>query len=291
MSPADQAVVSGWAPGMRLEEPRRKSTVWPVVILCGGKGTRISDVSQGLPKPLVPIGGFPILWHIMKIYAHQGFTDFVLCLGYKGDLIEAYFSDESFSERSPFSVPPLDKRRDAGWNITFAYTGENTPTGGRVKQVEHLFDSDRFMLTYGDGLADIALGRLAAYHLQMARVGTVTGARAESQFGVIETRGGIATSYKEKPLLEHRINGGFFVFSRAIFDHLDSDAGLEDVVLGKLVATGELAVFEHDGFWRCMDTRKDYEALNGMWQANERPWQIWPPLDLTNDSLMVTRER
>ena len=251
----------------------------PVVILCGGMGTRIADVSRDLPKPLLPIGGMPILWHIMKIYSQQGFRDFVLCLGHLGNLIEDFFTRESFRHGAiseiGFRPSGMTERWEEGWNITFAHTGETTPTGGRLKCIETLVDTDEFMLTYGDGLSDVRLPALLDLHRGRARTATVTGVRARASFGVLEIENGLATAFTEKPLLEQRINGGFFVFSRNVFDYVTPDEALEDAPLKRMVARGELAVYEHDGFWTCMDTKKDFDALNSMWEKGETPWKQW----------------
>jgi glucose-1-phosphate cytidylyltransferase len=251
----------------------------PVVILCGGLGTRIADVSSAVPKPLLPIGGMPILWHIMKIYSHQGFQDFILCLGHLGDLIEDFFTLPSFSGRVIAGIgyrsSELCERREDGWNITFARTGETTPTGGRLKCVEDLIATDEFMLTYGDGLSDVELNGLLGYHQRQMRIATVTGVRPRSSFGVLVVENGLAKSFIEKPLLDQRINGGFFTFRRDVFDYVCADEALEDMPLKRIVEQGELAVYEHDGFWTCMDTKKDFDTLNTMWGEGQTPWKKW----------------
>ena len=251
----------------------------PVVILCGGQGTRIADVTRAVPKPLLPIGGMPILWHIMKIYSHQGFSDFILCLGHLGDLIEDFFTRESFRDGTISEIgyrpSELSERWEEGWKITFARTGEMTPTGGRLKCVESLIQADEFMLTYGDGLSDVRLQELLGFHRSRTRTATVTGVRARASFGVLEIENGVATGFIEKPLLDKRINGGFFAFSRSVFDYLTPDEALEEQPLRRMVAHGELAVYEHDGFWTCMDTKKDFDALNSMWGEGQTPWKKW----------------
>jgi glucose-1-phosphate cytidylyltransferase len=236
----------------------------PVVILCGGQGTRIADVSQAVPKPLLPIGDMPILWHIMKLYSCQGFKDFILCLGHLGDRIEEFFRCDASC-----------RERDQDWTITFAHTGELTPTGGRLKSVEDLVQAETFMLTYGDGLSDVDLRCLLKVHETQSRIATVTAIRARSPFGMLEIEDGIATSFVEKPLLDKRSNGGFFVFHRRVFDYLSLDDALEEGPFLKLVEDGELAVYEHDGFWSCMDTKKDFEALNQIWDSGRAPWRPW----------------
>ena len=251
----------------------------PVVILCGGQGTRIADVSRNLPKPLLPIGGMPILWHIMKIYSHQGFSNFILCLGHLGDQIEDFFTREAFRDGAISEIgyrpSTVSERWEEGWSITFARTGETTPTGGRLKSVEGLIESDEFMLTYGDGLSDVRLHELLSFHRCRTPAATVTGVRARASFGVLEIEDGMVTRFVEKPLLEQRINGGFFALTRSVFDYLAPDEALEEQPLQRMVRDGRLAVYEHNGFWTCMDTRKDFEALNSMWGEGLTPWKTW----------------
>ena len=275
--PSSVAVMSGLRAG--LQAGGAKAANCPVVILCGGQGTRISDVSRAVPKPLLPIGGMPILWHIMKIYSQQGFNDFILCLGHLGELIEDFFTTDS---SRPEAIPGVEfrpseacERWEDRWNITFARTGEMTPTGGRLKCVEDLIEADQFMLTYGDGLSDVELGGLLCFHENLTRTATVTGVRPRSSFGIIDVENGVATSFREKPLLDQRINGGFFAFRRDVFDYVGPDDALEDLPLKRMVAEGELAVYEHDGFWMCMDTKKDFDTLNSMWLEGQTPWKNW----------------
>jgi glucose-1-phosphate cytidylyltransferase len=251
----------------------------PVVILCGGQGTRMSDVSRVVPKPMLPIGGMPILWHIMKMYSHQGFNNFVLCLGHLGDVIEDFFTRDTFEGRAildlDYRLAKCSERWEPGWRITFARTGEWTPTGGRLKCIENLIDGDDFMLTYGDGLSDVRLDELLQCHRRLNRTATLTGVRARAAFGLLDVKDGVATTFVEKPLLEKRVNGGFFVFKREIFGYLASDEALEETPLLTMVERGELAVYEHDGFWYSMDTKKDFDALNAMWTNGQSPWKCW----------------
>jgi glucose-1-phosphate cytidylyltransferase len=240
----------------------------PVVILCGGQGTRIADVSQTVPKPLLPIGGMPILWHIMQLYSRQGFDNFSLCLGHLGERIEEFFGHDASCGR-----PTI--RMEQGWTVTFARTGELTPTGGRLKRVESLIEAETFMLTYGDGLSDVDLHCLLDLHEARGRIATITGIHARSPFGMLDIEEGIATSFVEKPLLDKRSNGGFFAFNRRVFDYLSPADALEEAPLRRIVADGQLAVYEHDGFWTSMDTRKDFEALNQVWDSGEAPWKSW----------------
>ncbi|MBI4600426.1 MAG: NTP transferase domain-containing protein [Planctomycetes bacterium] len=244
----------------------------PVVILCGGKGTRLGDAGKLRPKPLVPIGGMPILWHIMKAYAHHGHKEFVLCLGYKGEMVE-----EVFTRGTIGGEPACDRvPSEPDWRIVFADTGPETGTSGRVFKIErHVQDADRFFLTYGDGVSSVRIDDLLGFHLRKGRVATVTGVRPETTFGVIREEDGIATAFAEKPRLDVIINGGFFVMERAAFRYLDEDGPLEDRPLRRLTEKGQLAVYRHEGFWQCMDNQKEVEKLNGMWARKERPWAVW----------------
>jgi glucose-1-phosphate cytidylyltransferase len=253
----------------------------PVVILCGGLGTRLREETEFKPKPLVTIGSMPILWHIMKIYSHHGFREFILCLGYKGHLIKEFFlnypwmaNDLTLNLKS-HQYTIHNGRPAEDWKITFADTGLSTPTGGRVSRIRKYIKGDRFCVTYGDGLSNVDVRRLVAYHERMKTVATMTGVHPASPFGVIESEKGIARTFKEKPRLEGLINGGFFVFGRGIFDQLDDESVLEEEPLRALAAKGKLAVYEHRDFWMCMDTFKDVERLNRMWSENERPWVVW----------------
>lgn len=254
-----------------------------VVILCGGMGTRMREETEFKPKPLVPIGRMPVLWHIMKIYSHYGFKDFILCLGYKGEMIKEYFlnfeemtNDFTLNLRSKKEkVTHHNKERLEDWNITFVDTGFETNTGGRVKGIEHLVDGDEFFLTYGDGLSNVNISRLLDYHRSKKKVGTLTAINPTSPFGIIEVANGIAKSFKEKPRLEGLINGGFFVFNKKIFDYLEGNSILEEEPLKRLTAEKGLAVYEHNDFWQCMDTFKDVERLNKMWREGDTPWKVW----------------
>ena len=254
----------------------------PVVILCGGEGTRMREMTDRIPKPLVDIGGQPILLHIMQIYARQGFTNFVLCLGYQGIKIKEAFLDYELRRRDlvldlrkgmrSYSGP--ESAAEMNWHIVFAETGERTLTGARIARIADYVKSDRFMVTYGDGLADIDLAEAMAFHRAHGRVGTVTGVRPSSQFGVLGVDGDDVVAFSEKPESTALINGGFFIFERKIFDYLstDTDCMLERQPLESLAADRQLKVFEHKGFWRCMDTFKDYRELNDAYAAGIRPW-------------------
>jgi glucose-1-phosphate cytidylyltransferase len=223
----------------------------------------------------------PILWHIMKIYGHHGFRRFILCLGYKGHLIKEFFlnypwmaNDVTLELKShKQTIHPTHPTED--WEITFAETGPKTNTGGRLLRVQDYVKGDDFCLTYGDGVSNVDLKSLVAFHKAKKKTATLTGVHPASGFGILESKDGLAHSFKEKPRLEGLVNGGFFVFRKKIFDYLSDDAVLEEEPLRKLTAEGQLAVHEHRDFWMCMDTAKDVERLNAMWSAGERPWAVW----------------
>ncbi|HKI35325.1 MAG TPA: glucose-1-phosphate cytidylyltransferase [Gemmataceae bacterium] len=261
-----------------------------VVILCGGQGTRIRDVSDDVPKPMIPIGGRPILWHIMKHCARHGFSDFVLCLGYKSWVIKRFFLDYHLAG-ADFSLrlgrpEALDLHGDwaaEDWNVTLAETGLDAMTGCRVKRVEKYITGDTFLLTYGDGVADVNLRRLLEFHQSHGRVGTVTAVQPPGRFGELELEGERVAEFSEKPLLARgRINGGFFVFHRTLFDRLRDEPALvfENEPMTELARDGELMAYRHDGFWHPMDSSRDYKFLNDLWAAGQAPWASWeaPPL-------------
>jgi glucose-1-phosphate cytidylyltransferase len=232
-----------------------------VVILCGGRGTRLKEEASAIPKPLVEIGGRPILWHVIQLYAAQGFTRFVLCVGYKGELIERFVAEEDW--------PP-------GVTIECVDTGLETPTGGRIKRVQERVGRQGFCVTYADGLADIDLSDLVAYHAGHGGLATVTVVRPELQFGVAELDGdGRVAGFHEKPRSEHWINGGFFCFEPGVFDYLSESSVLEREPLEGLAADGQLRAYRHTGFWDCMDTYKDAVMLNDLWRAGDPPWKVW----------------
>ena len=257
------------------------------VILCGGQGTRIRDASEVLPKPLLPIGNYPILWHIMKIYAHAGITDFVLCLGYKGWHIKQFFleykamtSDFTIQLGNHDQIAYHTASDEADWRVTLADTGLNTQTGARVWNVRrHLSDCDRFCLTYGDGVADVDIRNLLAAHAHSNAVCMLTGVRPSGRFGELQLNGTTVTSFHEKPnATTGSINGGFMVFDAArawSYFREGEDLNLEQDVLPAMVADRQLAVYEHPGFWQCMDTLREYMLLNELWKRAEAPWKVW----------------
>jgi glucose-1-phosphate cytidylyltransferase len=250
-------------------------------------GTRIRDANEQIPKPLLPIGGRPIVWHIMKGYAEYGFKDFVLCLGYKSWLFKEFFlnyqaqgSDLIVNLDQPGAVEYL-RRHNEDWRVTLADTGESVMTGGRVAAVRRYLDgADTFLLTYGDGVADLDLTKLLAFHRAHGRIATVTAVRPPSRYGELRVAGHAAvTEFNEKPQLrEGFINGGFFVFdARRFWDYLAPDPGtvLEAAPLQHLAKDGELMAFEHTGFWQPMDTLREFNLLNEMWAAGRAPWKTW----------------
>jgi glucose-1-phosphate cytidylyltransferase len=239
----------------------------PTAILCGGRGTRLREFTDDLPKVLVEVGGQPILWHIMKGYQASGYDRFVLALGYLADKVEAHF------KHAASGCVEVDRE---DWSITFADTGLDTPTGGRVKALRDHLDTEAFFVTYGDGIADIDHRKLLEYHRSHGRIATVTVVRPHLNFGLLEIDAAErVTRFQEKPRLSQWINGGFFVFSQGIFDYLENDSVLEAEPMQRLAAAGELMAYRHDGFWGCMDTYKDNLQLNAAWASGEAPWCTW----------------
>jgi len=258
-----------------------------VVILCGGQGTRIRDVSEDLPKPMIPVGGRPILWHIMKLYAAQNFQDFILCLGYKGHAIKDFFLN--YEARMADVTITLGRDRsleyhgavdEEGWKVTLADTGLNALTATRLAAIRRYIGEDEdFFLTYGDGVGNVDLNALLAFHRNHGKVATVTGVRPPGRFGeMTAATDGKVAEFNEKPQATGgTISGGFFVFNRRIFDYLAPTANqmLEEEPMRALVRDGELMLHCHDGFWQCMDTYRDYALLNSLWDAGKAPWRIW----------------
>jgi len=256
-----------------------------VVILCGGKGTRLKEETVVKPKPMVEIGGKPILWHIMKIYAHYGFKDFILCLGYKGEIIKQYFYNyEIINNDFTIELGRYNKiqihssHSEEGWRITIADTGKNSLKGARIKRIEKYVDGDTFMVTYGDGIADINIKELLDFHLSHGKIGTVTGVRPPSRFGELKVESNKVVLFTEKPQVSTGlINGGFFVFNKRIFEFLseDENCDFERGPLEKLARMGELMVYKHKGSWECMDTLRDVEHLNKLWAEGKAFWKVW----------------
>lgn len=259
-----------------------------VVILCGGKGTRLREETEYRPKPMVPIGGMPILWHIMKTYAHHGHKEFILCLGYKGDIIKTFFrnyhwatSDVTLELGRTRSVTFHDQPDELNWKVTLAETGEDSMTAFRVKQIEkYLGDDDTFLLTYGDGVGDVDITASIVHHRRHGRTATLTGVHPPGRFGELGIGAdAVVTHFNEKPQSEGGyINGGFMVCDRGLFKHLDDDPGmmLEREPMNALVRAKQLTVYPHDGFWQPMDTYQEFMLLNGMWARGSAPWKVWP---------------
>lgn len=260
-----------------------------VIILCGGQGTRLREHTEVRPKPSIEIGGRPILWHLMKIYAHHGITDFVLSLGYKGHVIKDYFLNYRFMNsdltielgRDPRVRVHGEPADEAGWRVTLADTGEHTMTGARIKRVERYLSEPRgtFCVTYGDGLADLDLRAVLDFHRRHGRLATLTGVVAPSRFGVIRRERDRVSAFHEKPDDGSTlVNGGFFVFEPGFLRYLSDDAGcvLEREPLERCAADGELMAYEHRGYWQCMDTLRDWEKLEEAWRGGRAPWKVWP---------------
>jgi len=232
----------------------------PVVILCGGRGTRLRERTESVPKALVEIGGRPILWHVIQIYAAQGFERFLLATGYMGEAVEEFAA----SERWP-----------GGVKVECVDTGLDAPTGGRVAALADRLADKPFCVTYADGVADVDLEALLDFHAEGGRLATVTVVRPDLQWGVAELSGDAVTGFVEKPRSEHWINGGFLCFEPGIFDYLGPESVLEREPLSRLAGDGQLRAYRHDGFWDCMDTYKDAVVLNDLWAAGRAPWRIW----------------
>jgi glucose-1-phosphate cytidylyltransferase len=237
------------------------ATLDPVVILCGGRGTRLSERTESIPKALIEIGGRPILWHVIAIYAAQGFGRFVLLTGYKGERIEEWVRQSALP---------------GGIDVTCVDTGLDTPTGGRIELAQDVIGDQPFSATYADGVADIDLSNLVSFHREGGSQATVTVVRPELQFGVAELgEDGQVRAFHEKPRFDSWINGGFFCFEPGVFDHLSEDSVLEREPLERLAADGELRAYKHPGFWDCLDTYKDAVLLNDLWASGEPPWRVW----------------
>ena len=255
-----------------------------IVILAGGYGTRLSEETDMLPKPMLEIGGKPILWHIMKIYSHYGYNEFVILLGYKGYMIKEYFANY-FLHQSDVTIDLKTNKIETHntnsepWKVTLIDTGQNTMTGGRILQARKIVGNHPFMLTYGDGVSDINITKLVKFHKSHGKIATVTSVQPEGRFGAISSdNSGEITSFHEKPIGDgHWINAGFFVLNPEIFNYLQqgNKTIFEQAPIEKLVADRQLYSYSHLGFWRCMDTLRDKNNLNGMWNSANPPWKIW----------------
>lgn len=256
-----------------------------VVIFAGGLGTRISEETETRPKPMVEVGGKPILWHIMKMYSHYGYNDFIICLGYKGYLIKEYFM-HYYLHNSDISIELNSNKVDIhytateSFNVTLVETGQSTKTAGRLKLVQQYIGNEDFMLTYGDGVSDVNIDELLKFHKQHGKMATVTAVQPEARFGAMEiTEAGVVKNFKEKPLGDGKwINGGFFVLSAKIFKYLDGNVDevmWEDAPMEKLTADGALMAYKHSSFWKCMDALRDKIELENLWQSNQAKWKTW----------------
>lgn len=257
----------------------------PVFVLCGGLGTRLREETELRPKPMVPVGNYPILWHIMRSYAHHGFKNFVLCLGYKAEVVKSYFLNYA-SMNSDFTVELKSNNltvhsvdHDQDWKVTLAFTGELTMTGGRVARAaeRYLGDAEHFAVTYGDGVTDANLSDEFKFHLSHDRLGTVLGVNPPSRFGELKLNGNDVERFEEKPEFgDNWINGGYFFFRRDFTSYLsqDEDCILERTPLINLARDGRLSMYKHRGYWACMDTQRDRDQLNKLWASGNAPWAV-----------------
>ena len=254
-----------------------------VAILAGGLGSRIQEETELKPKPMVEIGGRPILWHIMKIYAHQGFGDFVVALGYKGDYVKRYMVDYASLE-GDLTVGMRDGRIEAhgngdrdDWHVALVDTGQTTNKGGRIKRLAPYLGGETFMMTWGDGVSDIDPNHLLAFHRAHGKLATLTAVRPPARFGHIELDGDVVTEFSEKPQAhEGWINGAFFVLEPQVLDYIDGDdTEWEKEPLERLAADGQLRAYRHDGFWQCMDTLRERKLLEQLWDSGGAPWKVW----------------
>lgn len=252
------------------------------VILAGGLGTRLSEETTVKPKPMVEIGGKPILWHIMNTYSHYGFKEFIVCLGYKGEMIKEYFLNY-YHHQSNLTINLKTGKVSAknegikDWIIHLIDTGNSTMTGGRIHRLQNILKDEPFMLTYGDGVADIDIKKLIKHHKAHTRIATVTAVRPAARFGSMLFKDGRVTEFKEKPQTgEGWINGGFMVCEPEIFKYLNGDnTVLEADTLESLAKDSQLAAYKHEGFWQCMDTIRDRDLLNDLWNTGKAPWKVW----------------
>lgn len=254
----------------------------PVVIFCGGQGTRMKEETEFRPKPMVSLGGMPILLHIMKIYQSYGYNDFIITLGYKGDYIKEYFINQEYFENdfelntktNKRTLHKNNRKRKDNFNITFANTGVETLTGERLLKVKKYIDSDIFMVTYGDGVSDININDLVKFHKERKTIGTITGVHPKSKWGlIVSDKNSIVKKFQQKPKLNQYVNGGFMVFNRKFFDYLNPREIIE-IPLERLIREKQLSVYIHDGYWSAMDTYQDVEEMNKQWKKNPQ-WKVW----------------
>ena len=252
------------------------------VILAGGLGTRLSEETIVKPKPMIEIGGRPILWHIMKTYSYYGVNDFIVCLGYKGFIVKEYFANY-FLHMSDVTFNMADNKMEVHqakaepWSVTLVDTGEHTMTGGRLKRIESYLGEDDFCFTYGDGIADVNIDKLIKFHKAQGTLATVTSVKPPGRFGALDINNGKITAFKEKPEGDgNSINGGFFVLSPKVINYIDSEEIVwENQPLERLASEGQLSAYQHDGFWQPMDTLRDKALLEQIWASGEVPWKVW----------------
>jgi len=268
---------------LRLNKKYDNENYMKAIILAGGLGTRISEETDLKPKPMVEIGGKPILWHIMKIYSAHGVNDFIICCGYKGYVIKEYFANY-FLHQSDVTFDMVKNsmevhhKRAEPWKVTLVDTGENSMTGGRLKQVEkYVKDEELFFFTYGDGVSDVNISETLRFHKSHGKLATITAIYPPGRFGALDIVDGNVTQFKEKPKGDGaRINGGFFVLSPKVLQHIEGeDTTWEQYPLNKLAEDGDLMAYEHDGFWRPMDTLRDKMYLDDLWEKQKAPWKVW----------------
>ncbi|MBI2133057.1 NTP transferase domain-containing protein [Candidatus Woesearchaeota archaeon] len=229
------------------------------VILCGGEGTRLREYTEAIPKPMVEVGGKPIIWHIMKIYSHYGHDEFILCLGYKGEKIREYFG----------------KNNSEKWKITFVDTGEKSNKAERLMQAKGYIKDENFLVAYGDDVSDVDINKVIELHRKSGKIVTLTAVNPESQFGVLKLNSDIVEGFIEKPKLEQWVNGGFFCMKSTVFSHLRKGHELEDETFKELASKKEIAAYKHSGFWKCMNVFKDVVELNDLWNKGNAPWKVW----------------
>ena len=254
------------------------------VILCGGRGTRLGAHGSSVPKALIEVGEKPVIWHLLKIYSHYGYDDFILCLGFLGEKIKRFFveqnwlnADFTFEKNSNLPVLLNNPENLENWRVTLAETGLETNTGGRLKKIEnYLAGEETFFVTYGDGLANVDLEKLAEFHKSHGRIATLTAVHPHSNFGIMKLDNeNFVTEFEEKPVMREWINGGFFVFNREIFNYLDENSVLEREPLERLAREKQLVAFPHAGFWKCVDTFKDNLEFNQLWTDGRADWKVW----------------
>lgn len=250
-----------------------------VVILCGGKGTRFREQTEFIPKPMALIDNKPILWHIMKIYSHYGFDEFILPTGYKGDMIKEYFANYA-SRAYNFTVNTKTGKLKThtpikeNWTVQLKNTGIETGTAKRIFQIKEFIKDDHFMVTYGDGVADVNINKLLEFHKKSGRMATISGYKPRHRFGIVEHKEGEVTNFNEKPMMKDLVNCGFMVFKKEALKYFDGSDIMLEQVLAKIAEDHQLSIYLHTGFWTSVDTQKDYEELNRLWVVNPS-WKVW----------------